>query len=54
MFRLLRSSVVYFGGNGSQTPLLTLLLWGAAGSLLAILATAARVNYRAVHEHLAR
>lgn len=50
---LLRS-VVYFGGNGSQTPLLTLLLWGTAGCLLATVATAARVNYRALHEHLAR
>nr|WP_090341995.1 hypothetical protein [Mycolicibacterium malmesburyense]CRL72204.1 integral membrane protein [Mycolicibacterium malmesburyense] len=50
---LLRS-VVYFGGNGAQTPLMTLLLWGAAGCLLATAATAARVNYRAVHEHLGR
>lgn len=50
---LLRS-VVYFGGNGAQTPLLTLVLWGAAGCLLATLATAARVNYLAVHEHLGR
>ncbi|MGE2722579.1 hypothetical protein [Mycolicibacterium celeriflavum] len=50
---LLRS-VVYFGGNGAQTPLMTLLLWGAAGCLLATAAAAARVNYRAVHEHLGR
>ncbi|KUI20943.1 hypothetical protein AU192_10750 [Mycobacterium lehmannii] len=50
---LLRS-VVYFGGNGAQPAVLTLLAWGAAGCLLASLATAARVNYRAVHEHLAR
>lgn len=50
---LLRSTV-YFGGNGAQTPLMTLLLWGAAGCLFATAATAARVNYRAVHEHLAR
>lgn len=40
---LLRS-VVYFGGHGSQTPLLTLVLWGAAGCLLATFATAARVG----------
>lgn len=50
---LLRS-VVYFGANGAQTPLFTLVLWGAAGCLLATLATAARVNYRALNEHLAR
>ena len=50
---LLRS-VVYFDGNGSPTPVLTLALWGAAGCLLAVLATAARVNHRAVHERLAR
>jgi hypothetical protein len=46
---LLRS-VCYFGGNGVQTPLVTLVLWGAAGCLLAITATAMRVNYRAVYE----
>ncbi len=50
---LLRSAV-YFGGNGAQTPLMTLLLWGAAGCLLATAATAVRVNYRAVHARLAR
>ncbi|MEO3759391.1 hypothetical protein ABGB19_14020 [Mycobacterium sp. B14F4] len=50
---LLRS-VAYFGGNGAQTPLVTLVLWGAAGCLLAIAATAARVDYRPVHERFAR
>lgn len=50
---LLRS-VLYFGGHGAQTPLLTLAVWGAAGCLLAILATAARVNYPAVHEYFGR
>jgi hypothetical protein len=49
---LLRS-VEYFGGHGAQTPLLTLAIWGAAGCLLAIVATASRVNYRAVHERIA-
>ncbi|WP_231976813.1 hypothetical protein [Mycobacterium sp. E740] len=44
---LLRS-VVYFGGNGAQTPLLTLALWGAAGCLFAVVATAVRLKYRAV------
>ena len=47
---LLRS-VAYFGGNGAQTPLTTLGIWGAAGCVLAIVATvAARLNYRAVYE----
>jgi hypothetical protein len=46
---LLRS-IEYFGGNGAQTPLVTLAIWGAAGCLLAVLATASRVNYRALHE----
>jgi hypothetical protein len=46
---LLRS-VEYFGGHGAQTPLVTLAIWGAAGCLLAIGATASRVNYRAVYE----
>jgi hypothetical protein len=46
---LLRS-VSYFGGHGAQTPLVTLAIWGAAGCLLAIAATASRVNYRAVYE----
>ena len=45
---LLRS-VSYFGGNGAQTPLVRLAIWGAAGLLLAIAATASRVNYRAIH-----
>jgi hypothetical protein len=46
---LLRS-VSYFGGHGAQTPLVTLAIWGAAGCLLAIAATASRVNYRALYE----
>jgi hypothetical protein len=46
---LLRS-IEYFGGNGAQTPLVTLAIWGAAGCLLAVLATASHVNYRALHE----
>jgi hypothetical protein len=49
---LLRS-VSYFGGNGAQIPLVTLAIWGAAGCLLATIATASRVNYRAVYERLA-
>jgi hypothetical protein len=49
---LLRS-VSYFGGNGAQTPLVTLAIWGAAGCLLAIAATASRVNYRAIYERFA-
>jgi hypothetical protein len=49
---LLRS-VEYFGGNGAQTPLVTLAIWGAAGCLFALAATAARVNYRAVYERFA-
>jgi hypothetical protein len=49
---LLRS-VEYFGGHGAQTPLVTLALWGAAGCLLAIAATASRVNYRAIYERFA-
>jgi hypothetical protein len=50
---LLRS-IEYFGGHGAGTPLLTLAIWGAAGCLLAALATATRVNYRAVHERFAK
>jgi hypothetical protein len=50
---LLRS-VEYFGGNGAQTPLITLAIWGAAGCVLAVLATAARVNYRPLYERFAR
>jgi hypothetical protein len=46
---LLRS-VEYFGGNGAQTPFVTLAIWGAAGCVLAVLATAARVNYRALYD----
>jgi hypothetical protein len=46
---LLRS-VSYFGGNGAQTPLVSMVIWGAAGCLLAIVATASRVNYPAIYE----
>ncbi len=46
---LLRS-IEYFGGNGAQTPLVTLAIWGATGCLLAVLATASRLNYRARYE----
>jgi hypothetical protein len=49
---LLRS-VSYFGGNGAQTPLVTLGIWAATGCLLAIAATASRVNYRAMYERIA-
>ncbi len=45
---LLRS-ISYFGGHGAVTPLLTLGIWAAAGCLLAILATATRVNYGALY-----
>jgi len=46
---LLRS-VSYFGGHGAQTPLVTLAIWAAAGCVLATVATASRVNYRALYE----
>jgi amino acid transporter len=46
---LLRS-VSYFGGNGAMTPLVTLAIWAGSGALLAFLATASRVNYRALYE----
>ena len=46
---LLRS-VSYFGGNGAQTPLVTMVIWAAAGCSLAIVATASRVNYSAIYE----
>jgi hypothetical protein len=49
---LLRS-ISYFDGHGAAAPLLTLAAWGAAGCLLAVLATASRVNYRALHERFA-
>ncbi|MCW2689107.1 MAG: Amidase [Mycobacterium sp.] len=39
---LLRS-VQYFGGNGAVTPLVTLMVWAAAGSVLALAATVRRV-----------
>jgi hypothetical protein len=49
---LLRS-VCYFGGNGALAPLVTLAIWGALGCLLAMAATASRLNYRAVYERFA-
>ena len=49
---LLRS-ISYFDGNGAQAPLVTLGIWAAAGCLLAVLATASRVNYRALYERFA-
>lgn len=57
---LLRS-VEYFGGNGSMTPLVTLLGWAAAGLVLAVGATLVRsgtfgsmLNYRASHDRSER
>jgi len=44
---LLRS-IEYFGGNGAYSPFLTLTIWGATGCLLAVLATALRVNHPAL------
>lgn len=38
---LLRS-IEYFGGNGAQASVTTLVIWGAAGCLLAVLVTALR------------
>ncbi|AFM17589.1 hypothetical protein Mycch_2828 [Mycolicibacterium chubuense NBB4] len=49
---LLRS-VSYFAGHGAAAPLITLTAWAAAGCLLAVVATAARVNYRAVYDRYA-
>ncbi|PRC41425.1 hypothetical protein C6A85_000000115700 [Mycobacterium sp. ITM-2017-0098] len=49
---LLRS-ISYFDGHGVTTPLLTLAMWASAGCLLAVVATAARVNYRALYERYA-
>ncbi len=49
---LLRS-ISYFDGHGAAIPLLTLAGWGAAGCLLAVLATASRVNYGALYERFA-
>jgi hypothetical protein len=40
---LLRS-IEYFGGNGAYTPVVTLAIWGAGGCLLAVIATASRVQ----------
>ena len=40
---LLRS-VEYFGGNGAQTPIVTLAIWATAGCLLAVAATVSRTN----------
>ena len=47
---LLRS-IEYFGGNGAYAPAVTLAIWGAAGCLLAVIATASRVNYSALHRY---
>lgn len=49
---LLRS-ISYFDGHGASTPLVTLAIWAAAGCVLAVVATAARVNYRALYERRA-
>ena len=49
---LLRS-ISYFDGHGATTPLVTLAIWAAAGCFLAVVAAAARVNYRAVYERRA-
>ncbi len=49
---LLRS-VSYFDGHGAATGLATLAAWAGAGCLLAVLATAARLNYRAGYERIA-
>ena len=49
---LLRS-ISYFDGHGAGAALLTLALWGAAGCALAIVATASRVNYRALYDRFA-
>lgn len=46
---LLRS-ISYFDGYGAMAPLLTLGAWGAAGSLLAIVATTIRLNYSGLYE----
>ena len=43
-------SISYFDGHGAAAPLLTLAAWGAAGCLLAVLATAFRLNYRGRYE----
>ncbi|MEW5809899.1 MAG: hypothetical protein AB1925_10620 [Actinomycetota bacterium] len=49
---LLRS-LSYFDGHGAATGLVTLGAWAAVGCLLAILATAVRLNYRAGYERIA-
>ncbi|RDH79097.1 hypothetical protein DVS77_06460 [Mycolicibacterium moriokaense] len=49
---LLRA-ISYFDGHGALVPLLTLGAWGAAGCLFAALATASRVNYRALYDRFA-
>ena len=49
---LLRS-VEYFGGHGVVTPIVTLMIWGAAGlalAVIAVLAPTAWTNYRASHD----
>ncbi|KWX67177.1 hypothetical protein [Mycobacterium sp. NAZ190054] len=48
---LLRS-ICYFGGHGAVTPLVTLGIWAAVGGVFATLATACRLNYRALYDRL--
>jgi hypothetical protein len=50
---LLRS-ISYFDGHGATTALVTLVIWAAAGCFLAVVAAAARVNYRALYERRGR
>jgi len=49
---LLRS-MSYFDGHGASAPLVTLLIWAGTGCVLAVLATAARLNYRGGYERIA-
>jgi hypothetical protein len=49
---LLRS-MEYFGGNGAMTPIVTLVIWGAVGfalAVMAVLAPKAWTKYRASHD----
>lgn len=49
---LLRS-ITYFGGHGAATPIITLIVWGATGlllALIAVLAPKAWTTYRASHD----
>ncbi|ADT99290.1 MULTISPECIES: membrane protein [Mycolicibacterium] len=46
---LLRS-ISYFGGHGAAMSWVTLVVWAVTGAVLATLATAVRVNYRALYE----